>query len=197
MVPAGSSWVTWVAVGRPVTGSRRKQGTPGVTTGTVPVHSAAGTASGSGIVCVTLRPVTGSVGSRFCIVNKHWIEAPPDAGLGEQFLVEPIPRGSKILSVPATLSVPALPARVMLVRELLEAPATQGVTALITPVITDPVKSEPPSPPAPPVTKASRLAGLPTESIWPAPLPLLSPLESSLAPWLGWPSPTGLTARAL
>ena len=97
---------------------------------------------------------------------------PPDAGLGTQLLLDPIS---------PTLFVPALPARVMVDREVLEAPARQGVTAFITPVITDPVKSETPSPPAPPVRKASRLAGLPTESIPPAPLWLA---ESVLAPWL-------------
>src|SRR5437870_1210310 len=120
MVPSGWSVVTWVAVGRPVVGSRRKQGTFGSTLDTVPVHSLDGGASGSGIVFVTTRSVTGSVKVRFCIVYSHWIAAPPDAGLGEQVLVEPIP--AKILSVPATLSVPALPARVMVARELLEAP---------------------------------------------------------------------------
>src|SRR6266545_5224165 len=127
-------------------------------------------------------PVTGSVRSRLVIV-KEQIAEPPDT---TQSLVDPIPRGSKILSGTATLSVPTLLARVMLVRELLEAPAAQGVTALITAVITDPVKSEPPLPPAPPITKASRLAGLPTESICPAPLSGFSVLAVSiLAPWLG------------
>jgi hypothetical protein len=68
MVPEGASVVTWVAVGRPVVGSRRKQGTFGVTLGTVPEHSSDGGASGSGIVFVTTRPVTGSLKVRFCIV---------------------------------------------------------------------------------------------------------------------------------
>src|ERR1700693_1176694 len=196
MVPAASRVVTWVPVGSSVIGSRRKQGTFGVTLGTVPVHSGNGggggpAASGSGIAVETTRPVTCAVECRFCIVKAHSIEAPADAGVGKQFLVDPIPRPTcSTLSVPALL----LPARAMLDRELLLAPTAQGVTTLITPE--DPVKSEPPSPPAPPITKASRLAGLPTESIWPASTPLSA---LTTGPVLGalLPSSTGLHATAV
>jgi hypothetical protein len=105
--------------------------------------------------------VVPAISFSFTIVNLQFAVLPVTI----QFLVDPIP-ASRILSVPAPALLPL--ARVMLERESPEAPAAQGVTALITPLITDPVKSEPPSPPAPPITKASRLAGLPTESIWPA-----------------------------
>src|SRR6202162_3261512 len=99
MVPAGGSVVTWVPVGSSVIGSRRKQGTFGVTLGTVPVHSGNGggggpAARGSGSVVKTTRPVTCAVECRLCIVKTHSIEPPADAGVGKKFLVDPIPRST-------------------------------------------------------------------------------------------------------
>jgi hypothetical protein len=109
MVPAGSSVVTWVVVGLPP-GLRRKQGIFGSTLGTVVGHSLGPGASGSGIVFETTRPVTGSVGSRFTIVKVHVTGRPV-----RQVLVDTIPRGTRIFSVP---TLPLL-ARVVVVRDVL------------------------------------------------------------------------------
>src|SRR5260221_12949 len=133
---------------------------------------------GNGTVFVTARLMTLLAGSRFATVNVHSKAGPGAANVGHVLEIAnpvvtwiPLVRGA-FLSVSA---VRVWPVPSVAIRE-------QGVTRLAAPKA--PVKSVPPSPRAPPVTKASRPVGLPTES-GARPLPPSSPrLRRVAPPWL-------------
>src|SRR5260221_363895 len=145
---------------------------------------------GNGTVFVTERLMTVLSGFRFWTLNVHVIAAPGDANVGHVFEIAnpvvtwiPLVRGA-FMSV-RTVRVCPVPS--VAIRE-------HGVTRLAAPKA--PVKSVPPSPRAPPVTKASRPVASPTESM-PRPAPPSSALLRRFAPWLDGPPSTGLIPSAL
>src|SRR5258706_581936 len=114
---------------------------------------------GKGTVFVTARLITLLPGSRFETLNVHVIPAPGDTNVEHDLLIantavtcSQLVRGA-FLSV-RTVRVCPVPSVAIL---------EQGVTRLAAPKA--PVKSVPPSPRAPPVTKASAPVGCPTESL--------------------------------
>src|SRR5258706_160080 len=146
---------------------------------------------GNGTVFVTATLITLLSGSRFDTVNVHTIAAPGDANVGHVLEIAnpvvtwiPLVRGA-FRSV-RTVRVCPVPSVAIL---------EQGITRLAAPKA--PVKSVPPSPRAPPVTKASRPVGLPTES-GAGPLPPSSRRLRRFAPlWLSGPPSMGVIRRAL
>src|SRR5260221_178437 len=143
---------------------------------------------GSGTVFVTATLITLLSGFRFETLNVHTIAAPGDANVGHVLEIAnpvvtwiPLVRGA-FRSV-RTVRVCPVPSVAIL---------EHGVTRLAAPKA--PVKSVPPSPRAPPVTKASAPVGCPTESM-PRPAAPSSALLRRPAPWLG-PS-TGRIPSAL
>src|SRR5260221_27235 len=143
---------------------------------------------GNGTVFVTATLITRFPGSRFETLNVHTIAAPGDAIVGHVLEIAnpvvtwiPLVRGA-FRSV-RTVRVCPVPSVAIL---------EHGVTRLAAPKA--PVKSVPPSPRAPTVTKASAPVGRPTESM-PRPAAPSSALLRRLAPWLG-PS-TGRIPSAL
>src|SRR6185369_16854697 len=145
---------------------------------------------GNGTVFVTATLITLLSGFRFETLNVHVIGAPGDANVGHVFEIAkpvvtwiPLVRGAfRSVKTVRTCPVPSVAIR------------EHGVTRLAAPKA--PVKSVPPSPRAPPVTKASAAVGCPTESVSRPAVPS-SALLRRFAPWLDGPPSTGLIPSAL
>src|SRR5438132_868632 len=147
---------------------------------------------GNGTWVVVVRLMTLKDGSRFWTENMHVKPAPGDTKTGQVFFIaKPVVMSRMPLGRGLLLSDRAV--RTWLVPCV--AIRAQGVTWLAAPK--DPVKSLPPSPRAPPVTKASRTVGWPTESRSPRLTPPSSPRLRRFAPWPAGPPSTGLIPRTL